>query len=59
MSIRGGRVWSFPIINVVRENIRARTPGPLPAKGEEHPVIGLWHDVVRLVRRRVFGGRAE
>jgi hypothetical protein len=51
------RIWSYPIVNALRDTIRSRTPGALPAKSEEHPVIGLWHDVTRLARRKVFGGR--
>jgi len=51
------RVWDYPVITALRERIRARTPGTVPPMTTEHPVIGLVHDVQRLVRRRVFGGR--
>jgi len=51
-----GRLWDFPIVTSLRETIRARTPGVLPPIREEHPVIGLVHDIQRLVRRRVFRG---
>jgi len=51
------RIWDFPLVTSLRETLRARTPGELPPMREEHPVIGLVHDVQRLVRRRIFGGR--
>jgi hypothetical protein len=51
------RIWKFPIVDALRDAVRSRTPGALPPKTEEHPIVGLWHDVTRLVRRRVFGGR--
>jgi hypothetical protein len=51
------RIWGFPIVTTLRERIRARTPGVLPEMREEHPVVGLFHDIQRLVRRRAFGGR--
>ena len=51
------RIWDFPIMTSLRGRIRARTPGVLPEMREEHPVMGLIHDIQRLVRRRVFGGR--
>ena len=41
------------IIKRVREEIRRRTPGEVPVMRNEHPVIGLVHDIQRLVRRRV------
>jgi len=50
-------VWEWPIIKALREYIRSRTPGTLPPMREEHPLIGLIHDIQRLVRRRIFGGR--
>jgi len=52
------RLWSYPIITRLRERIRARTPGELPPMTTKHPVIGLIHDVQRLFRRKVFGGRS-
>jgi hypothetical protein len=52
-----GRIWNFPIVTALRERIRARTPGELPPIREEHPFMGLIHDVQRLARRKVFGGR--
>ena len=51
------RVWSYPIITRLRERIRARTPGELPPMTTKHPVVGLLHDIQRLLRRRIFGGR--
>ena len=51
------RFWDFPIVTTFRERVRARTPGEFPAIREEHPFMGLFHDVQRLVRRTVFGGR--
>jgi len=51
------RLWDFPILTMFRERVRARTLGELPVIREEHPLVGLMHDVQRLVRRRVFGGR--
>jgi len=50
------RIWTYPLVNALRDTVRARTPGTIPPKREEHPVIGLWHDATRLVRRRVLGG---
>jgi hypothetical protein len=50
------RIWIYPIVNTLRDTIRSRTPGTLPAKSDEHPVIGLWHDITRLARRKVLGG---
>jgi len=51
------RLWDYPLVTRLRERIRKRTPGTLPPMREEHPVIGLLHDVQRLLRRRIFGGR--
>ena len=51
------RIWDFPNMTSLRERMRARTPGVLPEIRKEHPVMGLIHDVQRLVRRRIFGGR--
>ena len=51
------RIWDWPIVTALREMIRARTPGTLPPMRTEHPVIGLVHDIQRLIRRRIFGGR--
>jgi len=50
------RLWDFPVVMTLRERVRARTPGEVPSIREEHPLMGLTHDVQRLVRRRVFGG---
>jgi hypothetical protein len=50
------RVWNFPIVTSLRETIRARTPGGAPPLTEDHPIVGLAHDVQRLIRRRIFGG---
>lgn len=51
------RLWDWPLVTKLRERIRARTPGELPPMTTEHPIIGLWHDVQRWFRRKVFGGR--
>ena len=51
------RLWDFPIVNRLRERLRDRTPSELPAIKAEHPFMGLIHDVQRLARRKVFGGR--
>jgi hypothetical protein len=48
------RLWDYPIVTALRERIRARTPGTIPPMREEHPIIGLGHDITRWVRRRVF-----
>lgn len=48
------RFWDYPIVMSLRERIRARTPGDIPPIREEHPVIGLWHDTTRWVRRKMF-----
>mgnify|MGYP000279966576 CR=1 FL=1 len=50
-------MWDWPIVTTLRKMIRDRTPGTLPPLTAEHPVIGLVHDIQRLVRRRIFGGR--
>ena len=50
-------IWSYPIITALRKRIRTRTLGKLPPMTTQHPVIGLIHDIQRLVRRRVLGGR--
>lgn len=51
------RLWDFPVLTSTRERIRKMTSGSLPPMKQEHPVAGLWHDIQRLVRRRVFGGQ--
>ena len=52
-----GTLWDYPMVTRVRERIRARTPGQIPPMSGRHPVVGLVHDVQRLFRRKVFGGR--
>jgi len=47
------RIWDFPVVTRLRERIRARTPGELPEMREEHPIVGLWHDIQRLVNNGV------
>jgi len=50
-----GRIWDYPVINAVRDVVRKHTPGEIPPKKEEHPIIGLLHDIQRFVRRRFLG----
>jgi len=48
------RYWDYPLVTSLREKVRARTPGTIPPMREDHPVIGLWHDITRWARRKIF-----